>query len=70
MLPGYDTGFVGGCCGLIDKGLLAFTGSIEKFHQGERIIDFLQQHGIRFCSLTDGPMRDIGGILPLMEEEN
>lgn len=68
LLPGYDTGFIGGCCGLIDKDLLAFTGNIESFHQGRAIMEFLRQHGIRFCSLTNGPMRDIGGILPLLEE--
>ena len=68
LLEGYDTGFLGGCCGLLAPGLLAFTGSLERYREGEKIKDFLSRRGVRWVSLTDGPMVDIGGILPLMEE--
>lgn len=68
-LPGYDTGFIGGCCGLIDRSLLAFTGSLEGYSQGPAIQRFLHDHGVKCCSLTDGPMADVGGIIPLMERD-
>ena len=68
LLPGYETGFIGGCCGLIDKETLAFTGSLDCYCQGGMIRNFLEEHYINICCLTDGPMVDLGGIIPLMEE--
>lgn len=29
FLDGYDYGFLGGCCGLIDKNVVAFTGKLD-----------------------------------------
>ncbi len=68
LLPGYNTGFIGGCCGLLDKDLLAFSGDLEKFCYGEIIMEFLDHHHVRYCSLTAGPMWDIGGIVPLLQK--
>lgn len=69
LLDGYDTGFLGGCCGLIAPKALAFTGSLDRYREGEKVQRFLGAHGVRAAALSDGPMIDIGGILPLMEED-
>jgi len=68
LLEGYDTGFLGGCCGLISPGEMVFTGSLSRYREGERVREFLGACGVRAIGLSDGPMVDIGGILPLMEE--
>ena len=68
LLEGYDTGFLGGCCGLLAPDLLIFTGSLNRYREGEKVRSFLIRHHIRWMELMDGPMMDIGGILPLMEK--
>lgn len=67
-LPGYDYGFIGGCCGLISPDRIAFTGSLELHPDGERIKAFLFQRGISYVELTNEPLLDIGGLIPLREE--
>ncbi|MEG1448103.1 MAG: hypothetical protein RSC41_02120 [Oscillospiraceae bacterium] len=64
-LKGYNYGFIGGTCGLIDKNLLAFTGNIEKHSDYDNIKSFLDNHGCDFVCLSDKNLVDIGGILPL-----
>ena len=64
-LPGYDTGFIGGCCGLIDKNILAFTGSLSEYSHGHKIIKFLEDHNVQYDCLLPGKMLDIGGVIPL-----
>ena len=56
---------IGGCCGLIDKDVLAFTGRLDSLDFEKPIRDFLDKHGVRIVELTQNPMLDIGGILPL-----
>lgn len=68
VLDGYDYGFIGGCCGLIDKDVLAFTGRLDSLDFEKPIIDFLSEHNVQAVELTQGPMIDIGGILPLKVE--
>lgn len=69
LLPGYDTGFIGGCSGLLGRKLLAFTGSLSAHPDGERIKEFLHSRGVEPLELTDGPLYDVGSILPLLEED-
>ena len=66
-LKGYDTGFIGGCCGLIDKNVIAFCGSIESHPDSAEIINYLNIHNIKYINLFNGDLIDIGGILPLTE---
>ena len=68
-LPGYDYGFIGGCCGQIGKRHIAFCGKLETHPDGERIRQFLERRNIRITELPspDGALWDIGGIIPLME---
>lgn len=62
------TGFFGGASGLIAPDLLAVNGSLDTHRDGASITAFLKKYGVRALSLSDGPVTDIGGILPLMEE--
>ncbi len=70
QLDGRHYGFIGGCCGLIDKDVLAFTGSLDSLDSGDRIRAFLAERGVKPLELTDHAMLDIGGILPLKERES
>lgn len=66
-LPGYDYGFIGGCCGLIAADQLVFTGSLKFHPDGERIKQFLLQCGVSCVELTNEPLLDIGGLIPIKE---
>lgn len=68
LLPGYSHGFIGGCCGLLNKRLLAFTGEINTHPDGARIRAFCRRRGVQIIALGSGPLVDIGGILPLKEK--
>lgn len=63
-LDGYDYGFIGGACGLIDKDRLLFFGDISKHNDCQRIKSFLAKHGCSFECLS-GELVDIGGIIPI-----
>lgn len=65
LLNGYDYGFIGGCCGLIDRNTLAFTGALDSLQSGDYIRAFLAKHAVEAVELTQNRMLDIGGILPL-----
>lgn len=67
QLPGYDTGFLGGCCGKLGPNELAFTGELSNHPDGERIKTFLEKQGVTAIELKKGPLVDVGGILPLLE---
>lgn len=66
-LDGYDCGFIGGCCGKIDKDKLAFNGAIESHKDYKLITDFLDKHHVECVELNKEGLTDIGGILPLTE---
>ena len=67
-LPGYDTGFIGGCSGKLALDKLAFTGELSSHPDGELIRAFLKSQGISAVELRKGPLLDVGGILPLLQE--
>ena len=66
-LNGRDYGFIGGTCGMIDKNLLAFTGSLDTHSDCELIKDYLNKYSIKYIELSNGPLIDIGGIIPITE---
>lgn len=66
-LDGYDYGFIGGCCGKIDKNKIAFNGRIDSHKDYKLIIDFITKHGVDCIELNNNVLTDIGGILPLIE---
>ena len=67
MLPGYDTGFIGGCSGKLDLDTIVFTGDIKTHSDFERIDGFLRHYDIRYICLSDNRLLDIGGIIPVIE---
>lgn len=64
-LPGYNTGFIGGCCGKLAPNQLAFAGSLESHPDGKRIREFLASYNVSVVELLKGELTDIGGIIPL-----
>lgn len=68
ILPGYDYGFIGGCYGHLGADLLAFTGHLRHHRNFHSIEAFCKQHGKKIVYLHDGPLHDIGGILPLKQK--
>lgn len=62
-LPGLDYGFIGGCCGLIDKDTLAFYGNLKYYKYGKEIMNFLKKHQIKPVYLREGRLIDRGSIL-------
>lgn len=69
QLSGYNYGFIGGCCGKIDKDKIAFNGAIESHADYKKVIDFLKRNNVECVELHKDRLVDIGGILPLMEFE-
>lgn len=69
-LEGFDTGFIGGCCGKLSKDLLAFCGDITKHADYLQINSFLRQRNVYPHSLFDGELIDIGSIIPITQYHN
>lgn len=61
VLPGYNTGFIGGCGGF-SGGVLYFTGDIDSVPAGELIRGFAKQRGYDIVLLSRGELTDFGGI--------
>ena len=68
-LPGFDTGFIGGCAFMPKSDAMAFTGSLKEHSDGQRIKAFLKNRGIKAVQLTEGPLLDIGGAVRLPVEK-
>lgn len=60
-LPGYDTGFIGGCGGFYENTLCVF-GDPTVSKTGSELCEFCRQAGVELISLADGPLTDYGGI--------
>ncbi len=68
-LYGYDYGFIGGCCGKLDKNILAFTGKISEHKNYNDIKAFLNNHSVNILELSNKPLVDIGSIIPIKQTE-
>lgn len=66
-LNGFSHGLIGGCAVKLDKDLLAFTGDIQGYKFGDRIVDYCKERGVDVFSLSSQPLYDYGGILPITE---
>lgn len=62
LLPGYDTGFIGGCSGRIDDEVI-FNGDLSAHPDFVRIRDFIQSRGLKCIWFEDYPLTDIGSII-------
>ncbi|MBQ7689011.1 MAG: hypothetical protein IJT27_07330 [Clostridia bacterium] len=63
-------GFFGGACGLISPDVLAVNGSLATHTDADAIRSFLKKYGVKPLELRQGPLIDIGGILPLTETDH
>lgn len=68
VLDGMNYGFIGGCCGLIDKDLILFNGKLTSHRDADKVKAFLLNHHVNYISFGDYPLTDIGGILPLIQK--
>ncbi len=60
ILPGFDHGFIGGCCGVYEDKIF-FIGSLNHFPEGDKIRSFVK--GFEIIELYDGPLFDGGSII-------
>ena len=61
-LDGFNEGFIGGAS-FTASDTIFFTGNILSHPDHERIIEFIKKQGMKYCSLTDEPLFDIGGAI-------
>lgn len=67
-LKGYDEGFIGGCCGKIDKNKILFIGNLKNHKNCVEIKEFLKERKIEIEVISDSNLCDVGSIIPLLEE--
>lgn len=63
LLPGLNYGFIGGCCGLIDKNIIAFYGDLRNYSYGREVTEFLKKYKVEPVFLSSGKLVDRGSIL-------
>ena len=63
ILEGLDYGFIGGTCGLVDKNILAFFGTLDKYAYGSEVKEFLKKHKVEPYYLSDLKLTDRGSII-------
>ncbi len=61
ILDGYDTGFIGGACGVCEDTIYIY-GDPTTSQSGRELAEFCNIKGISLVSIYDGPVTDIGGI--------
>lgn len=65
----YEYGFIGGCCGLIDKDTLLFNGDLSTHTDFDKIRKFLYDNNIKYIDIKNKPLTDIGSIIPITEKD-
>ena len=65
----YNYGFIGGCCGLIDKNLLLFNGELSTHIDFDKIEKFLYDNNVKYIDIKGKPLTDIGSIIPITEKD-
>ena len=62
LLPGFNRGFIGGCCGRIGDDIW-FNGDIKMHPDCKRIESFIRSCGFGIIYVSDRPLNDIGSII-------
>jgi hypothetical protein len=62
LLPGLNYGFIGGCCGLLNKNSMAFYGNLINYPYGNEVIKFLKKYDVKPVFLSSGKLIDRGSI--------
>lgn len=65
LLPGLNHGFIGGSCGLLSTGILAFYGDLNYYAYGMEVLNFLEKHNVTPVYLRKGKLIDRGSIIAL-----
>ena len=68
-LKNYSYGFIGGCCGLIDKNTLLFNGDLSTHSDFDKIRNFLYDNGVNYVDIKGKPLTDIGSIIPILQKD-
>lgn len=68
LLPGFNYGFIGGCCGKISSDCIAFCGDLSTHSDFYKIKSFLNYRNIKYENLSSGQLVDIGSIIPVTEK--
>ena len=68
-LEGFEYGFIGGACGLIDNNTMAFFGNLDKYKYGTEVKKFLKKHNVEPVYLHDGGLIDRGSLLVFNNED-
>ena len=61
-LPGYDYGFIGGCCVRLGDAMIV-CGDIHRHPDGGQMIEFIESRGLRVECAGDGELFDFGGAV-------
>ena len=61
-LPPYEYGFIGGASGECREEIY-FCGDVKTHPSSREILEFIDKHGKKAISLSDGELLDIGSIL-------
>ncbi len=67
-LRGYSHGLIGGCAAKLSNNLICFMGDIDSYKYGDDIRSFCNNYGVDIFSLSNDPLYDYGGILPITEQ--
>ncbi|TYQ17028.1 UNVERIFIED_CONTAM: hypothetical protein Cloal_3629 [Acetivibrio alkalicellulosi] len=67
-LEGLNKGFIGGSSCLINKKVWAISGNIEMLKSRNKIYNFLDEKGFDVISLTKKLPKDVGSIIPLINQ--
>jgi len=62
ILQGYNNGFIGGTCGIIDDTLF-INGNLDYFPDGRKVRKFIKGQKFKIVELYKGPLFDGGSIL-------
>lgn len=65
-LKGFEYGFIGGCCGRLGERTVLFSGDPCTHPDWPYIKDFLNGYHIEEIILDNGPLADIGSIIPVL----
>ena len=65
----YSYGFIGGCCGLVNKNVLLFNGDLSLHSDFDKIKNFLYDNNVNYIDIKGKPLIDIGSIIPIMETD-
>jgi len=65
-LDGFDSGIIGGTCGMINQSQILFTGNIESYKYYKELRNILEIEKIEALYPKDVDLVDLGSIIPLV----